>query len=214
MEDTTDMGTPGAPSDEELMARVLRRDQAAFEALLVRHREMVRRGALRIVRDGDAAEDLVQETFLLLWTRADRWDAGGGTLGSWLLRIATNLALNHLRRVRRRRERPLEIPPNPLAEDDDRAPPAWMIDGAALGPDALLERTERQARFRRLVDDLPEEKRAVFRMACEAEMETREVAQALGIPEGTVKSRLHYARKQLAHRWQDDEEDEKKEQAS
>ena len=194
------MTAPQQPADAELMARVRQRDEAAFEALLLRHRETIRRSVLSIVRDGDAADDLVQEVFLRVWTRADRWDEAGGLFGSWLLRIATNLALNHLRSVKRRRERPLELPPDLLAEDDDSPVPGWMTDMAALGPDAVLEQTERQAHLRRLVDDLPEEKREVFRMACEAEMEIREVAEALGIPEGTVKSRLHYAKKQIAYK--------------
>jgi RNA polymerase sigma factor (sigma-70 family) len=57
--------------------------------------------------------------------------------------------------------------------------------------------------LQQLIEELPEEKRAVFRLVNDAEMETRRVAQTLGIPEGTVKSRLHYANRRLAQKWRD-----------
>ena len=76
-----------------------------------------------------------------------------------------------------------------------------MIDTATLGPDALLEQAERREELRLLIQELPEEKREVLRMVHDSEMDIREVAEALGIPEGTVKSRLHYAAKRLAKSW-------------
>ena len=62
----------------------------------------------RIVREPAATEDLVQEVFLRVWTRAEQWQ-GSGTVKGWLYRIATNLSLNHLRSVKRRPQQPLEI---------------------------------------------------------------------------------------------------------
>src|ERR671932_347450 len=91
------------PSDPELLAQIRARDAGAFETLFARYRELVRRQAQRIVRDESAADDLVQEVFLRVWTRSEQWD-GRGACKAWLFRIATNLALNHLRTVRRRRE--------------------------------------------------------------------------------------------------------------
>ena len=66
-----------------------------------------------------------------------------------------------------------------------------------------MERSERLAQVRQLVDGLPEDKRELFRLVHEHEMSVRDAADELGIPEGTAKSRLHYARKQLAQEWQD-----------
>ena len=182
------------------MAGVRERDAAAFELLFARYRERVARHLSGVVRDEGAAGDLAQEVFLRVWTRAEQWD-GRGSFRAWLFRIATNLALNHLRTVRRRREQPLEIAPDPVSEEDDARVPAWMIDAATLGPEAALELAEEQRRLRRLVEQLPEEKREVLQLVHEAEMELREVAAALSIPEGTVKSRLHHARRQLAREW-------------
>ena len=193
------------PSDSELVRRVAGGDAEAFDALFARHKSPVCRHLVGMVRDRGVADDLLQETFLRLWTRAEQW-TGGGTLRNWLLRIATNLALNHFRSVRRRRQQPLEppVPPNrgrEDAEDEEDFVPGWMIDASALGPDALAEFAEQRELFGRLVDRLPDDKREVFRLAQEAELNLREIAEQLGIPEGTVKSRLHYARRRLAREW-------------
>jgi RNA polymerase sigma-70 factor (ECF subfamily) len=201
------------PSDHDLMGRIQQRDEGAFEVLFARYGERTRRHLVRTVRDPSAAEDLVQEVFLRVWTRAERWDACADApkaFRAWLLRIATNLALNHLRSVRRRREQPLEVAPDPWAEEDDSSVPGWMIDASALGPQALLELAERRALLGKLIDDLPEDKREVFRLVHDQEMEIRDVAHTLAIPEGTVKSRLHYARKRLAHEWEGLQTDEEK----
>lgn len=190
------------PSDESLIERVLERDAHAFETLFHRYSEMLCHHLTRIVRDRAAADDLVQEVFLRVWGRAEQWN-GQGPFRAWLFRIATHQAFNHLRTIQRRREQPLEAPRPPADEEDENPVPAWMIDASTPGPDALLEQAEQRGLLRRFIDELPEEKREVFRMIHDAEMEVREIAEALRIPEGTVKSRLHYARRHLARRWRD-----------
>jgi len=105
--------------------------------------------------------------------------------------------------MRRRRQQLLEVPPDPLDEDDESRVPSWMVDHSLPEPDVLVEQGERRQLLQQLIEELPEEKRAVFRLVHDAEMETRQVAQTLGIPEGTVKSRLHYATRRLAQKWRD-----------
>jgi len=190
------------PSDQDLMVRILERDVQAFKMLFVRYEKALRQHLISIVRDTDAADDLVQGVFLRVWTRACQW-RGQGTFKAWLFRIATNLALNHLRSVRRRKEQPLRIPPEVTDEEGKKPAPSWQIDASSLGPDAITELTEQQELLRRLINELLEEKREVFRLMYEEEMEIREISEALGIPEGTVKSRLHYAKRSLARKWQD-----------
>jgi len=192
------------PSDQYLMERVCERDARAFEALFERYGEQIRRHLARITRDDAAAQDLVQETFLRVWTRAEQWD-GRGSFKAWLYRIATNLALNHLRSVRRRREQPLNAPDELADDEEENSIPAWMIDDSALGPDVILELAERRERLRRLVGRLPDEKREVVRLVHEMELSMRDAADELGVPEGTVKSRLYYAKKRLAREWRDQE---------
>ncbi len=190
------------PSDQKLIERILGRDASAFETLFERYGDMIRRHLARTVRDDVAAQDLLQEVFLRVWTRAEQW-SGRGSFKAWLYRIATNLALNHLRSVRRKREQPLDVF-NEWSDDEDESPaPAWMIDTLSLGPDAALEQSERRERARQLVEKLPREKREVFRLVHEMEMSMQDAADELGIPEGTVKSRLYYAKRRLAHQWQD-----------
>jgi RNA polymerase sigma-70 factor (ECF subfamily) len=91
-------------SDRDLIKRIGQRDTSAFETLFDRYEEMMHRHLVRFVRHDAPAQDLVQEVFLRVWTRGEQWD-GRGTFKAWLYRVATNLALNHLRTVRRRRER-------------------------------------------------------------------------------------------------------------
>ena len=192
------------PSDGDLLERVRARDANAFDTLFERYRDAIRRHVARAVRDGSAANDVVQEVFLRVWTCAEQWN-DRGEFKAWLYRIATNLSLNHLRTVRRRRQQPLEIPPDETDEEDENFSPSpgWMIDTSSLGPDEVLEQAEQRDLVQRLVDGLPEEKREVVRLVYEMEMDIREVAGLLSIPEGTVKSRLHYTMKRLAREWKE-----------
>ena len=182
------------------MRRVAARDQEAFAILFARHRARVTESLRWAIRDPDLAEDLTQEVFLRIWNRAGQW-SGQGSFRGWLFRIAKNLSLNQLRSKNRRREQPMETP-SPWDEEEEEPPvPGWMIDRAALGPDVALERAEQRRILQDLIDALPEEKREVLQMVYGDEVALREVALRLEIPEGTVKSRLFHARKQLADAW-------------
>ena len=193
-------------TDHELIRQICAGDASAFEALFGRYHESVRRHLLRTLRDEHAAEDLTQEVFLRIWTRADQWN-GLGAFRAWALRIATNLALNHLRTVRRRRELPLE-PARERGPDLRPGPePAWLIAPGSGQPEQAMEQLEWRERLQRLLQQLSEEKREVFTLAHDAELGVGEIASRLGIPAGTVRSRLYYARKELARQWHHDRED-------
>jgi RNA polymerase sigma factor (sigma-70 family) len=105
--------------------------------------------------------------------------------------------------VRRRKEQPLEIAGEWDNDADDFASPAWVIDTDTPEPEDVLEMVERHERYRRLVDRLPEEKREVLHLVHEMEMSLQDAADELGIPEGTVKSRLYYAKQRLAQEWRE-----------
>ena len=193
-------------TDQRLIERIQEGQAWAFELLYERYAEPVRRQLCYIVGDEPAAEDLLQETFLRVWTRAGQWN-GQGTVKGWLFRIATNLALNHLRTRRRKPEQPLELP-DTMVEDEDDLPdtPAWLVDSASLGPEAVMVHAEQGARLRQIIGELPEEKRELLRLVHQMELSLREAADELGIPEGTAKSRLYYAREQVKHGLQAEEE--------
>ena len=153
-----------------------------------------------IVRDDASANDVVQEVFLRVWNRAGQW-SGRGSAAGWLFRIATHLSLTHLRTVRRRREQRLEML-SETVENETQQVPEWMIEAASERPDAQVERADQQRWLRRQVQALSEDKREVFRLIYDAQVEVRDAAERLGIPEGTVKSRLHHGRRQLSRAWQ------------
>jgi len=187
-------------SDPELIRLIAQGNEEAFEALFTRHRGVVCRRLRGIVRDGDVADDLLQETFLRVWTRAETWK-GTGSAAPWVLRIATNLALNYLRTMRRRREQSLEERGPVPADADEEAASGSVEDESSLSPDAILEDVEDRRALQQLAGGLSEAKREVVRLLCDAEMDLREIAEELGVPEGTVKSRLHYATRELAWKW-------------
>lgn len=203
------MNLSSTPTDDELAVRIQAHDAEALELLYQRYETALRRHVAAMVSDETAAQDLVQETFLRAWTHAEQWN-GEGHFKGWLYRIATNLALNHLRALRRHPAQPLvgeeERPADEWSEEVELYAPGWLVDTSALGPDAALEQTEQRSRLRRAIQGLPVEKREVFRLVHEMELSIRDTAGRLGIPEGTVKSRLHYAQKRFSQAWQDLEE--------
>jgi RNA polymerase sigma-70 factor (ECF subfamily) len=188
------------PPDCELMQRIVNRDERAFDLLFDRHRDALYGRLLRIVRSESRADDLLQEVFLRLWTRADQW-AGRGAVRAWLMQIATNLALNDLRADRRRRTQPLETPPAPGEGDEEGLVPAWMADASVVQPGDAAASAEHGELLAALIASLPAEKQEVLRLTYEEDMNVREAAEELGIAVGTVKSRLHYARAELAQQW-------------
>ena len=190
------------PTDQQLLHQIQNQDAGAFECFFERHRAAIQRHLFGMVRDTASTDDLVQEVFLRVWARAEQWNERGAAR-AWLFRIATNLALNHMRSVRRRPQQPLEMPANPLLDEEEISVPAWMIDAAALQPEAAAVRTERIQQLHSMVHELPQDKQAVFGLVYEADMDLRSAAAELGIPEGTVKSRLYYTKKQLAQEWRE-----------
>ena len=193
-------------SDQILMQDIQNLQTWAFDARFERYEGVLHRHLCHIVEDEPAADDLLQETFLRVWVHAGQW-TGQGTVKGWLFRIATNLAINHLRTHRRQPVQPLELPETSMDNEDDLPDtPAWLVDTASLGPEAVVEQAEGEKRLRQIIQDLPEEKRELLQLVHQMEFSLREAADELGIPEGTAKSRLHYAREQVKHGLQAQEE--------
>jgi len=194
-------------NDRILMQRVQTGDAHAFEALFGRYCPAIRAYLLKIVKTDAAADDLTQEVFLRVWTHACQWSEKG-EFKAWLYQIATHQAFNHLRSASRHPQQPLHDPDElPAGEDEEYAFQSWIIDSSALEPDAAVEQAERQRQLLGLIEQLPEEKREVFNLVARMEMSIRNAAEKLGIPEGTVKSRLHYAKTWLGQGWQDLEDE-------
>ena len=177
-------GGSGEP-DRELMARLAAGDREALDPLMRRHYQRIYRIALGYLRNPADALDAVQEIFVKAYRNASRWD-GRAEAGPWLTRIAVNHAIDRYRRERRRR-----ASFSPL---DDALPEG---DRQAAIPDPSPERRalgrELGERITAALGALPERQRAVFVLRHYEEMTLEEIAAALDLRLGTVKSTLHRA---------------------
>ena len=173
----------GAIPDRDLMDRLAEGDREALAPLMERHYHRLYRIALSYLRNPDDALDAVQETFVKAFQNANRWD-GSVEAGPWLSRVAINQSIDRWRRNRRR-----QATFAPLAEGDhDTA----LADGAP-DPDRRLFGRELRDRLAVALGRLPERQRAVVVLRLYEEMTLEEIADALGMRLGTVKSSLHRA---------------------
>ncbi len=180
------MGTDvSEASDAELVARVRSRDRAALEVLYDRYARSVYSLALSILRDPGAAEEVTQELFLHVWQYPQLYDAARGPFGPWLLRSARNRAIDVLRR--RTRERQLSWRLEMTTHVSDQNDP----DDTALQNEAV-------ARVRQALAELDSGLRQVIELAYFGGLTQREIAERLGVPLGTVKTRVRTALQRLA----------------
>lgn len=177
------------PSDRELMAGLARGDGAALEPLMARHYRRVYRIALAYLRDAEEALDAAQEVFVKAYQNASRWDSGS-EVGPWLTRIAVNHAIDRYRRGRRRL-----ASEQPLPEEGADHDPRLKVD--APSPESQVLGREVGERIGAALAVLPEKQRAVFVLRHYQELSLEEIATALGLSLGTVKSSLHRAIQRL-----------------
>ncbi len=162
--------------DEELARRLQQRDERAMVDLYDRYGRLAWSVIVAIVRDASLAEDLVQETFLRVWTRIQFFEAGRGALGPWLLAIARNRAIDHIRSVRSRMDRgsvELDVASHPsLFVDMERD--IFNTDHARLIGAAMKKLNANQQR--------------VIELAYYEGLSQTEMAERMGQPLGTVKT--------------------------
>jgi len=173
--------------DYELIARVARRDEQAFLALYDRYAGRVHALNLRILCDSMLAEEVTQDTFLKLWSRAHMYLAERGSLLVWLLTIARRTALDRLRLETRR----------PVLSDSND--PVEDLEAIPNGHNPLEENRWRSMHF--AVQALSPEHRQVIELAYYQGMSQAEIAEVLGWPLGTVKTRLRAAMERLRREW-------------
>jgi len=189
-------GDPGydtdvdAPSDEQLMRQFCAGDAASFELLVRRHSRELFQFVVRFTGDSMAAEDICQETFLQVYHSADSFDPKR-RFKPWLFTIAANKARDYLRRVNRRREVPFEAPVREGEGSKQRF--LDLLAGESVLPDEELALTEKRALVRSIMEEMPARFAEVLILAYYHRFPYKEIADILGIPLGTVKSRLHAA---------------------
>jgi RNA polymerase sigma-70 factor, ECF subfamily len=179
-------------SEAELVERIARRDEAAFEALMRRYNGQLFRVARAILKDDAEAEDALQEAYLDAYRHMGEF-RGGARLATWLTRIVVNHALMRLRRRKGARVVALD-------EWQDSRPSgreAEIADETSESPAGATLRTEIRRLIERQIDELPLDFRTVFVMRDVDDMTVEETAAALDIPAATVRSRLFRARARL-----------------
>lgn len=169
--------------DEQLMDRLAGRDLIAFEALYDRYGDLVYSVSLRIVGDSYIAEDVTQDVFLRVWRRPDQFDLSRGKFVTWLLSVARNRSIDQ----RRSQSRRLRHEALPATEEDEDVLPS---DDARDDPALATVLAEERAAVRAALTTLPPEQRLAIQLAYFGGMTQQEIANMLGQPLGTVKTRM------------------------
>lgn len=166
-------------SDEALVALAARSDDAALAELYDRFGRIAYGLALRVVRDAALAEDAVQEAFLAIWRSAPRFAAERAKASTWILTLVHRRAVDLVRREERRRAEPL----------DEQAESAQATPGSLGADDEVWLRLERE-RVRGALETLPDQQREAIELAYFGGFTQSELAERLGLPLGTIKSRM------------------------
>lgn len=171
-----------ATSDDMLLESIAGSNRTSMHILYCRHNVRVYRFILRIVRDATTAEDLVSQVFLDVWRTAGQFQ-GRSQVSTWLLSIARFKALTAMRQRR--------------FEDIDQEDVRQIPDDCDT-PETSLDRSDTSAILRACVQKLSPAHREIINLVYYHEKSVEEVGQIIGIPQSTVKTRMFYARKQLA----------------
>lgn len=180
---TASLLTTAAPgeslSDDELLRGCQRRDEAAVRELTRRYNQRLFRIARGILRDDADAEDVVQDTYIRVFTHLEQF-RGDSSVGTWLVRIAINLALGRVRQHR------------PTVDIAERS-----IASAGPDPETVMARAELRTLIERSIDELPDAFRTVFVARIVEGLSIQETADLFHIRPETVKTRVHRARRAL-----------------
>jgi RNA polymerase sigma-70 factor (ECF subfamily) len=169
-------------SDEALIAAIAQGDKRALQVLFGRHNVRVYRFVLRFLNDEAAAEDMVSEVFFDVWRQAERFERRS-QVSTWLLGIARNKALSALRR------RSTEQLDEEVAE---------FIEDPSDNPEVTMQKRQQSSVLQGCLTQLSPAHREIVDLVYYHEKTVEEVAEIIGVPANTVKTRMFYARKRIA----------------
>jgi len=174
-------GNPATSDDIRLIDRIARRDQQALAELYDRYCRLLFTLILRILRDRGEAEDVLQEVFVRVWDRADRYAPALGVPAAWLARISRNRAIDRLRSrtVRADVQVPASENPSPVT-----------LSGPASDPEGLAVAGQQRLAIRAALEGLPDNQRALIESAFFEGYTQSELAERFNLPLGTVKTRI------------------------
>jgi RNA polymerase sigma-70 factor (ECF subfamily) len=187
---------PAGPSDLEVIRRVRDGESQAFRFLVERYQGRAYRLALRVLRDEEAARDAVQDAFVKAYSALASFE-GRSSFFTWFYRLVMNQCLDARRRDKSGREVAFEEGGGFELEPEASYDPVPEVDGVSFAPAATLMRKELLQHLARAVERLPAAARETLLLREVEGLSYAEIATALGVPKGTVMSRLHYARKQV-----------------
>ena len=179
--------------DADLVRRCLAGDQRAYRDLVRRYQRPVFSVVMRVVRRAEDAEDLTQETFVRMFRALERYDTER-PFTAWLFTIASRLAIDHLRR---RRIQTVSLTVGEAGSSEEHT---LDVEDPGLKPDEITSNAEEEKHASHLIDSLPEHYRIVVLLRHQQDLSYDEIAEALNLPLGTVKARIHRARALLRDR--------------
>jgi RNA polymerase sigma-70 factor (ECF subfamily) len=179
------------PSDELLLAAYRAGDLGAFETLLVRYRGPIFNFLLRSARDRGRAEELYQDVWLRVVERCEEF-RGDAKFSTWLYTIARNLCIDHQRKMKFRGHASLDAP-----EPRSGQSVGERVSGSGPSTEQLAGGGLVRERIARAVEGLPQEQREVFLLRQLQGLPFKEIAEVVGAPPNTVKSRMRYALERL-----------------
>jgi RNA polymerase sigma-70 factor (ECF subfamily) len=167
---------PASADDVAVISRIADGDESALAVLYDRWAQTVYSVVVQLLKDADAAEDVVEETFWQAWQRASSYDVSRGTVRTWLLTIGRSRALDRLRSRKRNRE---DISDDLSLVRDPRSDPSQLVEGA-----------ERRQLVYSALTELPADQRRTLELAYFRGLSQSEIAEFLGEPLGTIKTRM------------------------
>jgi RNA polymerase sigma-70 factor (ECF subfamily) len=181
---SAETATAQQTADLEMIARIGRGDQSAFDALYDRLSGPLYSLALRMLGDAADAQEALQDVFLQIWSRAKTYDPQQSSVFSWTVLLTRSRVIDRLR-ARGRRLRVL-VPSTDVEEDSTEAADASTAENVA----DTTDKNEEAARVRSILNNLPSEQREAIELAFFTDLTHHEIAARLGQPLGTVKARI------------------------
>jgi len=186
--------------DAQVVAALIRRciagDAAAWEEIVQRYHRRIYNICYRFSGSGDDAQDLTQDVFLRMYKTLNSYDLERGAFMTWVTTITRNLLVDHFRKSKH--DRMTDSLDTPVSEHEDAMPLSSQIQDKALPPDARVQSRETSETVHQALQKLSPELREAVILRDLQDMDYKDIANVLKVPEGTVKSRINRGRAELA----------------
>ena len=186
--------------DAQVVAALIRRciagDAAAWEEIVQRYHRRIYNICYRFAGSGDDAQDLTQEVFIKVYRTLNTYDIERAAFMTWVTTVTRNLLVDHFRKTKH--DRMTDSLDAPVSEHEDAMPLSDRIEDSSLPPDARVQSREARESVHHALQKLSPELREAVILRDLQDMDYREIATVLRVPEGTVKSRINRGRAELA----------------